>query len=62
MRRSFAALAAVLCLGAGPAPPAQTGVALSALLSDKPAPTLAARLRIADESVSNFGRERGMEG
>ncbi len=46
MRRSIAALAAVVCLGAAPAP---TGVALNALMSQTPAPTLAAYRLFTDE-------------
>lgn len=48
MRRTLAALAAVLCLGAAPAP---TAVALDALLSDPPAPTLAAYRLFTDEGA-----------
>jgi uncharacterized repeat protein (TIGR03806 family) len=48
MRRALAALAAVLCVGAAPAP---TAVALDALMSSKPAPTLAAYRLFTDESA-----------
>ena len=46
MRRAFAAVAAVLTLGAAPAP---TSVALNALLSATPAPTLADYRLFTDE-------------
>jgi uncharacterized repeat protein (TIGR03806 family) len=48
MRRTLAALAAIWCLGAAPAP---GGVALKALLSPAPAPTLAAYRLFTDEGA-----------
>jgi len=48
MRRALAALAAVLCIGAAPAPSA---VALDALMSSTPAPTLAAYRLFTDEGA-----------
>jgi uncharacterized repeat protein (TIGR03806 family) len=48
MRRALAALAAVLCIGAAPAPSA---VALDALMSSKPAPRLAAYRLFTDEGA-----------
>lgn len=48
MRRCLAALAAVLCIGAAPAP---TAVALDALMSPKPAPTLGAYRLFTDEGA-----------
>jgi len=50
MRRALAALAAVLAIGAAPAPGPSTagGVALKALLASTPAPTLAAYRLFAD--------------
>jgi uncharacterized repeat protein (TIGR03806 family) len=48
MRRALAALAAVLCVGAAPAP---TGVALDALLAATPAPTLSAYRLFTDEGA-----------
>ncbi|HLZ75423.1 SO2930 family diheme c-type cytochrome [Phenylobacterium sp.] len=50
MRRAFAALAALALLGAAPAPAQDTGgVALKALLSSTPAPTLAAYRLFTDD-------------
>jgi uncharacterized repeat protein (TIGR03806 family) len=52
MRRALAALAAVLCLGAAPAPtPNGRDVALGALMSATPAPTLAAYRLFTDEGA-----------
>ncbi|MFI4965502.1 MAG: SO2930 family diheme c-type cytochrome [Caulobacterales bacterium] len=48
MKRTFAVLAAVLCLGAAPPPGA---VALDALMSETPAPTLAAYRLFVDEGA-----------
>jgi uncharacterized repeat protein (TIGR03806 family) len=48
MRRAAAALAAVLCIGAAPAP---TDVALSALMSSTPAPTLGVYRLFTDEGA-----------
>jgi uncharacterized repeat protein (TIGR03806 family) len=48
MRKALAALAAVAAIGAAPAPAPSTGVALKALLSGLPAPTLAAYRLFAD--------------
>jgi len=48
MRRTLAAVAAILCLGAAPVP---GGVALNALLSPTPAPTLAAYRLFTDDSA-----------
>src|SRR5438270_8713293 len=49
MRRVCAALAATLCLGAAPAQPG--GVALNALLSPTPAPTLSVYRLFTDEGA-----------
>jgi uncharacterized repeat protein (TIGR03806 family) len=48
MRRALAALGAVLCLGAAPAP---TAVALDALMTSTPAPTLAAYRLFTDDGA-----------
>ena len=48
MRRALAALAAVLCVGAAPAP---TGVALDALMASTPAPTLSAYRLFTDDGA-----------
>ncbi len=48
MRRSIAALAAVICMGAAPAP---TGVALNVLMSATTAPTLAAYRLFTDDGA-----------
>jgi uncharacterized repeat protein (TIGR03806 family) len=52
MRRALAALTAVLCIGAAPAPaPNASGVALSALMSSTPAPMLGAYRLFTDDGA-----------
>lgn len=54
MRRMLAALAAILCVGAAPAPtPGPPGVALDALMSSTPAPMLSAYRLFADEAAQH---------